>query len=80
MTVKDLCKVMGNIGNVIVCTNIVYSQKLALLQKKKKTNPVSIQDFKILVMRSEELANKHVFRFTLENNSLCILLLEEGVM
>lgn len=77
MTVKDLCEVMGNRGDVIVCTNIFYSKKLALLQK---TNPVSMQDFKILVMRSEEFANKHIFRFTLENNSLCILLLEEGVM
>lgn len=77
MTVKDLYKVMGNRGNVIVCTNVVYSQKLALLQK---TNPISAQDFKILVMRSEELANKHVFRFTIENNSLCIFLYEEGVM
>lgn len=77
MKVKDLYKVMGNRGNVIVCTNIVYSQNLALLQK---TNPISIQDFKILVMRSEEFANKHVFRFTVENNSLCIVLYEEGVM
>lgn len=77
MTVKDLCKVMGNRGNVIVCTNIFYSKELALLQK---TNPVSMQDFKILVMRSEEFANKHVFRFTIENNSLCIVLYEEGVM
>lgn len=77
MKVKDLCKVMGNSGNVIVCTNIVYSQNLALLQK---TNPIYMQDFKILVMRSEEFANKHVFCFTVENNSLCIVLYEEGVM
>lgn len=77
MTVKDLCKVMGNRGNVIVCTNIFYSKELALLQK---TNPVSMQNFKMLVLKSEEFANKHVFRFTVENNSLCIVLREEGVM
>lgn len=77
MTVKDLYKVMGNRGNVIVCVNVFYSKELALLQK---TNPVSMQDFKKLVMKSEELANKHVFRFTIENNSLCILLQEDGVM
>lgn len=77
MTVKDICNVLGNRGNVIVCTNIFYSKELALIQK---TNPISMQDFKILVTRSEEFANKNVFRFTLENNSLCILLREEGVV
>lgn len=77
MTVKDVCIVMGNRGCVIVRSNIRYSKELAILQS---TIPVSIQDFKKLVMKSEELANKHVFRLTIENNSLCILLNEEGFM
>lgn len=77
MTVEDMCSIMGNIGNVIVCTNIFYSNELVLLQK---TNPISMNDFKKLVERSKEFANKHVFRFTVENNNLCLLLLEECVM
>lgn len=76
MTVKDLCVTLGK-GKVIVCTNICYSKELAILQS---TTPVTAQDFKKLVMKHQELANKHVFRLTIENNSLCILLYENGAI
>lgn len=77
MTVKDLCTVMSNWMTVSVCTNIRYSNEISLLQK---TNPVASQEFRKLVIKSEAFANKRVFRLTLENNCLCIFLVEEGVV
>ena len=76
MTVKDLCVALDK-GKVIVCANIWYSKELAILQS---TSPVTAQDFKKLVMKHQELANKHVFRLRIENDSLHILLYEEGSM
>lgn len=76
MTVKDLCIALDK-GKVIVCANIWYSKELAILQS---TTPVTAQDFKKLVMRHQELANKRVFRLRIENDSLHILLYEEGSM
>lgn len=76
MTVKDLCIAL-DCGKVIVCANIWYSKELAILQS---TTPVTAQDFKKLVMRHQELANKRVFRLRIENDSLHILLYEEGYM
>jgi hypothetical protein len=76
MTVKDLCVALDK-GKVIVCANIRYSKELAILQS---TTPVTAQDFKKLVMSHQELANKRVFRLRIENDSLHILLYEEGSM
>nr|DAH29030.1 MAG TPA: hypothetical protein [Caudoviricetes sp.] len=76
MTVKDLCVALDK-GKVIVCTNIWYSKELAILQS---TTPVTAQDFKKLVSIHQELANKRVFRLRIENDSLHILLHEEGSM
>lgn len=77
MTVKDMCTVMSNWMSVSVCTNIRYSNELALLQK---TNPIKSQEFRKLVIKSEAFANMRVFRLTLENNCLCIFLFEEGAV
>lgn len=74
MTVKDLCVALDR-GKVIVCANIWYSKELAILQS---TTPVTVQDFKKLVMKHQELANKHVFRLTIVNDALRVLLYEEG--
>lgn len=76
MTVKDLCVALDD-GKVIVCANIWYSKELPILQS---TTPVTAQGFKKLVMKHQELANKHVFRLTIENDTLRILLYEEGSM
>lgn len=76
MTVKDLCIALDK-GKVMICANIWYSKELAILQS---TTTVTAQDFKKLVMKHQELANKHVFRLTIENDSLRILLYEEGSM
>lgn len=77
MTVKDMCTVMSNWMTVRVCTNIRYSNELALLQK---TNPIKAQEFRKLVLKSESFANMRIFRLTLEDNCLCIFLFEEGVV
>lgn len=74
MTVKDLCIALER-GKVKVCANIWYSKELSMLQS---TIPVTTQDFKKLVMSHQELANKHVFRLAIENDTLRILLHEEG--
>lgn len=74
MTVKDLCIALDH-GKVKVCANIWYSKELSILQS---TTPVTAQNFKKLVMKHQELANKHVFRLAIENDALCVLLYEEG--
>lgn len=74
MTVKDLCVALDD-GKVIVSANIWYSKELSILQS---TIPVTAQDFKKLVMKHKELANKHVFRLTVKNDTLHVLLYEEG--
>lgn len=74
MTVKDLCIALDH-GKVKVCANIRYSKELSMLQS---TTTVTTQDFKKLVMKHQELANKHVFRLAIENDVLCVLLYEDG--
>lgn len=76
MTVKDLCVALDD-GKVIVSANIWYSKELSILQS---TISVTAQDFKKLVMKHKELANKHVFRLTVKNDTLHVLLYEEGSM
>ena len=75
MTVKDLCVAIGD-GTVIVSTNIWYRKELSILES---TNPVTAQDFKKLVMKHQELANRHVLRLTVKNDTLHILLYGGGV-
>lgn len=76
MTVKELCVALYD-GKVIISANIWYSKELSILQS---TIPVTAQDFKKLVMKHQELANKHVFRLTVKNDALHVLLHEEGFM
>ena len=76
MTVKDLCVTLDN-GKVIVCAKIWYGKELSILQS---TTPVTVHDFKKLVMKHQELANKHIFRLIIENDVLHIVLYEEGYM